>query len=76
MTSSVRAGSALGAGSSVGLSGPSWQAPAAHVGDGAALLAAVEQQGLPGVVAKRTESVYWPGTTSKDWLMYTTDLRR
>jgi len=60
----------------IGLSGPSWQAPAAHVGNGAALLDAVRAQGLPGVVAKRTDSVYWPGTTSKDWLMYTTDLRR
>jgi bifunctional non-homologous end joining protein LigD len=52
----------------IGLSGPSWQAPAAHVGAGAALLEAVRAQGLPGVVAKRTASVYTPGKTTKDWL--------
>ena len=60
----------------IGLSGPSWQAPAAHVGAGAALLAAVKQQGLPVVVAKRTDSGYEPGITSKDWLMYTTPRHR
>jgi bifunctional non-homologous end joining protein LigD len=50
------------------LAGPSWQVPAAHRGAGAALLAAVTEQGLAGVVAKRRSSVYSPGTTSEDWL--------
>ena len=35
--------------------------------DGDALLAAAEQQGLEGVVAKRVDSRYQPGTRSADW---------
>jgi len=35
--------------------------------DGAALLAAIAQRGLPGVVAKRRESVYRPGARCGDW---------
>lgn len=36
--------------------------------DGAALLAATAQRGLPGLVAKRRESVYLPGARCRDWL--------
>lgn len=36
--------------------------------DGAALLAATAQRGLPGLVAKRRESVYRPGARCPDWL--------
>lgn len=36
--------------------------------DGAALLAATAQRGLPGLVAKRRESVYRPGVRCTDWL--------
>lgn len=36
--------------------------------DGAALLAAAAQRGLPGLVAKRRDSVYRPGTRCPDWL--------
>jgi bifunctional non-homologous end joining protein LigD len=36
--------------------------------DGPALLAATEEQGLEGVVAKRRRSVYQPGRRSADWI--------
>jgi bifunctional non-homologous end joining protein LigD len=36
--------------------------------DGAALLATTASQGLEGVVAKRVDSVYRPGTRSPDWV--------
>jgi len=39
------------------------------VGDGAALLAAARAQGLPGVVAKRLDSPYEPGRTSRHWIV-------
>lgn len=35
---------------------------------GPAVLAAAEQQGLEGVVAKRVESVYQPGRRSRSWI--------
>jgi bifunctional non-homologous end joining protein LigD len=50
------------------LEGPSWQVPAYHRGDGAALLAASRERGLEGVVAKRLSSHYRPGTRSREWL--------
>ena len=49
------------------LGGPAWQAPAAHVGDGTALLDAARANGLWGVVAKRLDSRYRPGRQSDDW---------
>ena len=52
----------------LGLEGPSWQTPAYHRGDGAALLAASEAQGLEGIVAKRLQSPYRPGKRGKEWL--------
>ncbi|MGQ0574790.1 MAG: ATP-dependent DNA ligase [Pseudonocardia sp.] len=36
--------------------------------DGAALLAATVARGLPGLVAKRRESIYRPGARCADWL--------
>jgi len=48
--------------------GPSWQTPAAHEGDGAALLDATHNLGLEGVVAKRLDSTYDPGRRSRAWL--------
>ena len=48
--------------------GPSWQAPAHHVGDGARLWEAVRAQGLEGIVAKRLQSPYRPGQRSREWL--------
>src|SRR5918994_46307 len=52
----------------LGLAGPTWQAPAHHVGDGAALLAATRAQGLEGVVAKRLDCPYTPGRRSSGWV--------
>ncbi len=52
----------------LGLEGPSWQTPAAHEGDGAALLDATRNLGLEGVVAKRLDSTYDPGRRSRAWL--------
>lgn len=50
------------------LRGPSWQTPAAHTGDGEALLAATAEQGLEGLVAKRRDSPYESGRRSGAWL--------
>jgi bifunctional non-homologous end joining protein LigD len=50
------------------LDGEVWQAPAHHVGDGAALLEASRERGLAGVVAKRLGSPYRPGKRNADWL--------
>jgi bifunctional non-homologous end joining protein LigD len=50
------------------LSGPTWQAPAHHVGDGAAMLAASKAQGLEGIVAKRLDCPYVPGRRSPGWV--------
>lgn len=50
------------------LSGPHWQTPRHHVGEGRALLEAAARQGLEGVVAKRLDSNYRPGRRSGDWI--------
>ncbi|HUS41381.1 MAG TPA: non-homologous end-joining DNA ligase [Ilumatobacteraceae bacterium] len=47
--------------------GDNWTVPSFRLGDGAALLAATAEQGLEGVIAKRTDSRYRPGTRSKHW---------
>lgn len=52
----------------LGLTGPAWQTPAHHPGDGAALLEASRAQGLEGVVAKRLDGRYEPGRRSGAWL--------
>ena len=52
----------------LGLAGPTWQAPAHHVGDGAALLEATRAQQLEGIVAKRLDSPYLPGRRSSGWV--------
>lgn len=49
-------------------SGPSWQVPEYHAGDGAAILDATAARGLEGVVAKRLDSVYEPGRRTQTWL--------
>jgi bifunctional non-homologous end joining protein LigD len=49
------------------IDGEVWQAPAHHVGDGAALLEAGRRRGLAGIVAKRLGSRYEPGIRSGDW---------
>lgn len=52
----------------LGLNGPTWQTPAHHVGDGAALLAASRAQGLEGVIAKRLDCPYTPGRRGGTWI--------
>ncbi|HEX6472728.1 MAG TPA: DNA polymerase ligase N-terminal domain-containing protein [Streptosporangiaceae bacterium] len=49
------------------LSGARWQTAPWFPGDGAAVRAAAEQQGLPGVVAKRLDSPYRPGVSDGGW---------
>jgi bifunctional non-homologous end joining protein LigD len=52
----------------LGLNGQTWQTPAHHVGDGAALLEAARAQGLEGVLAKRVDCPYTPGRRSGAWV--------
>jgi bifunctional non-homologous end joining protein LigD len=52
----------------LGLQGPTWQTPAHHVGDGAAMLGATRAQGLEGIIAKRLDSPYSPGRRSSAWV--------
>ncbi|HEX5146978.1 MAG TPA: DNA ligase D, partial [Conexibacter sp.] len=53
---------------SLRLDGEHWHVPAAHRGEGAALLAATREQGLEGIVAKRLDSRYAPGRRDGSWL--------
>lgn len=48
--------------------GEHWAVPAHHVGGGTALLAATVDQQLEGLIAKRLDSTYRPGSRSKDWV--------
>ena len=50
------------------LDGPSWRVPAYRRGDGAAMLEASAQQGLEGIVAKRLDSDYRPGSRGGAWV--------
>jgi bifunctional non-homologous end joining protein LigD len=50
------------------LNGDNWRTPSYHVGDGKAMLKASDDQGLEGVVAKRLDSRYEPGSRSGAWL--------
>jgi bifunctional non-homologous end joining protein LigD len=50
------------------LQGATWQAPAHHVGDGAALLELTRAQQLEGVIAKRLDSIYTPGRRTSGWV--------
>ena len=52
----------------LGLGGPAWRVPGVQRGAGARLLAATEQQGLEGVVAKRLDSRYEPGRRTGAWI--------
>jgi bifunctional non-homologous end joining protein LigD len=58
------------------LSGPHWQTPAYHVGQGRELLTAVSEQRLEGIVAKRLDSPYRPGERTSDWLKIKTHNRQ
>jgi bifunctional non-homologous end joining protein LigD len=50
------------------LEGDYWRTPSFHAGDGEAMLKASDEQGLEGVVAKRLDSRYEPGSRSGAWL--------
>jgi bifunctional non-homologous end joining protein LigD len=52
----------------LGLDGDHWQTPGSNPGPGAALLEAVGERGLEGIVAKRRDSPYRPGKRSGEWL--------
>jgi bifunctional non-homologous end joining protein LigD len=58
------------------LSGPHWQVPAYHVGEGREMLEASRAQGLEGIVAKRLDSPYEPGRRSRNWLKVKNQLRQ
>jgi bifunctional non-homologous end joining protein LigD len=60
----------------LGLGGPAWRVPAAHPGEGAALLEATREQGLEGIVAKRLDCRYEPGRRSGAWLKVKNTLRQ
>jgi bifunctional non-homologous end joining protein LigD len=47
--------------------GPFWRVPGRHLGEGRALYDEAARQGLEGLVAKRLDSPYRPGTRSRDW---------
>ena len=49
------------------LAGPAWATPPSFEGEGPAMLAAMRERGMEGVVAKRTDSPYLPGVRSKAW---------
>jgi len=52
----------------LGLEAEAWQTPSAHRGDGAALLEAAKEAGMPGLVAKKVDSPYRPGSQTRDWI--------
>lgn len=47
--------------------GPHWQVPAVH-DDGEALLAAAEERGLEGLIAKKRGSRYAVGSRTREWI--------
>jgi bifunctional non-homologous end joining protein LigD len=57
------------------LSGPTWQVPAHHRGDGAALQEASRAQRLEGIIAKRLDCPYSPGRRSPGWVKVKNVLR-
>ena len=48
--------------------GRTWQTPPAWYGGGAGVLATGQERGLEGVVGKRLNSTYRPGTRPRDWI--------
>jgi bifunctional non-homologous end joining protein LigD len=50
------------------LAGERWLIPAFQIGEGSAFLAATREQGLEGLVAKRLDSPYTPGSRDGSWL--------
>jgi bifunctional non-homologous end joining protein LigD len=52
----------------LGLQGPYWSTPGALFGHGEQALRATREHGLEGLVCKRLDSVYEPGTRSRAWI--------
>jgi len=52
----------------LGLRGPHWETPPSFNAAGEDVLAASEEQGLEGIVAKRLDSGYEPGRRSRSWI--------
>lgn len=50
------------------IEGPHWQTPPYFPGGGRQALETAEAQGLPGIVAKRLDSPYLPGSRGRKWL--------
>jgi bifunctional non-homologous end joining protein LigD len=50
------------------LEGPAWRTPTYHRGEGKALLAATRDLGLEGIVAKKLDCPYTPGTRASHWI--------
>ena len=50
------------------LQGPAWRTPAYHRGEGKALLAATRELGIEGVVAKKLDCSYTPGSRASHWI--------
>ena len=52
----------------LGLDGPAWCTTPSYPGDGAALFEATRAQGIEGVMAKRLDAPYRPGTRTTAWV--------
>lgn len=50
------------------LAGPAWTTPPALIGEGDTALATATARGLEGLVAKKVDSIYVPGTRSRAWI--------
>jgi bifunctional non-homologous end joining protein LigD len=50
--------------------GPSWHTPPVFHGSAADALAASQEQGLEGVLAKRLDSIYRPGVRTSEWTKF------
>ncbi|WNV86639.1 DNA polymerase ligase N-terminal domain-containing protein [Umezawaea sp. Da 62-37] len=53
----------------LGLTGRHWSTPPSFPDDGDAVATTARGQGIPGVLAKRSDSPYSPGTRSPDWIL-------
>src|SRR2546423_13580884 len=53
-----------------------WTVPAHRESDGRALLDAVTERGLEGIMAKRVDSPYLPGKRSSSWIKVKARLRQ
>lgn len=61
---------------SLRLKGPAWSVPPGHPGPADAALAASQEIGLEGIVAKRRDSRYHPGRRTDAWLKVRNHMRQ